>query len=167
MPRFADDTPYFPWLRDRGSLTARLQARGDFAVRLLRQELAVPTPDEAELLAIAPGTLAWVREVALLLDGEPAVFAHTVLPRRPRGPLTGWLDGLGSRSLGALLFAHPGFARGAMHARRLDARHPLFAGAARTLGGEPRWLWARRSRFGFGAQSVLVTEVFSPALCRR
>jgi chorismate-pyruvate lyase len=28
----------------------------------------------------------------------------------------------------------------------------------------PRMLWARRSQFGFGSQSVLVSEVFSPRL---
>lgn len=155
------------WLRDRGSLTARLQARGNFAVRSLRQGLATPTFDEAVFLGIKPGRLAWVREVALLCDGKPVVFAHTVLPWRPRGPLTGWLARLGNRSLGALLFADAGFERGELHSRRLDERHELFHAATEAMqlaDGSPKALWARRSRFRYGAQSVLVTEVFSPAL---
>ncbi len=167
LPRLPESAPYFPWLRDRGSLTARIQARGRFSLRLLRQGLARPTPDEAALLGIAPGALAWTREVALVLDGVPVVYAHTVLARQPRGPLVRWLGRIGGRSLGSLLFAHPGFARGEMRARRLDARHPLFARATATLGGAPRSLWARRSLFGFRTQAVLVTEVFSPALRRR
>lgn len=162
----ADNRPYLPWLRDRGSLTARIQARGRFAVRLLRQEKALPTRDEVALLGIDAGERAWVREVALLCDGAVVVFAHTVLPCRPRGPLTRWLARMGSRSLGSLLFSHAGFSRGEIDCRRLDARHPLFAPALRAIGGQPRSLWARRSLFRFGRQSVLVTEVYSAALCR-
>lgn len=155
------------WLRDRGSLTARLQAHGDFAVHLLRQELARPTRDEAAALGIKRDRLLWVREVALLVDRRALVFAHTVLPERPRGPLVPAFKRLGARSLGALLFAHPGFRRGPLHCRRLDARHVLFAPAVAALKLErdpPATLWARRSRFVFGAQSVLVSEVFAPAI---
>jgi len=160
----AENSPCITWLRERGSLTARLQKRGRFAVRLLRQELALPTRDEAALLGIKASARAWVREVALLCDGEVLVFAHSVLPYRPRGPMSRWLARLGSRSLGSLLFAHAGFARGEMNFRRLDARHPLFLPAMEAIDGGRKTLWARRSRFGFGAQAVLVTEVFSPAL---
>ena len=156
-----------PWLGDRGSLTARLQARGSFSLRLLRQELAKPTRDEAVALGAKRDRLLWVREVALCVDQRALVFAHTVLPHRPRGPLTGWLARLGKQSLGALLFAHPRFARGAIACQRLDHRHPLFGPALAALqltNSPPALLWARRSRFSFGAQSVLVTEVFSPVL---
>jgi chorismate--pyruvate lyase len=165
--RSPENIPFNPWLRDRGSLTAQLQARGQFVVRLLRQGLAMPTRDEAIALGIKRDQLAWVREVALLCAGEPLVFAHSVLPYRPRGPMTRWLARLGKCSLGALLFAHAGFARGAIHSKRLDHRHPLFHPALAAMGisaSPPKHLWARRSRFAFGAQSVLVTEVFAPAL---
>lgn len=165
--RSAENIPFNPWLRDRGSLTANLQTRGKFVVRVLRQGLAIPTRDEAIALGIKRDQLAWVREVALLCDGEPLVFAHSVLPCRPRGPMTRWLARLGKRSLGALLFAHPGFARGAIHCKRLDHRHELFHPALEAMclaASPPQHLWARRSLFAFGAQSVLVTEVFAPAL---
>ena len=165
--RSAENSPFIPWLRDRGSLTAHLQARGPFVVRVLRQKLAMPTIDEAIALGIKRDQLAWVREVVLLCAGEPLVYAHSVLPCRPRGPMTRWLARLGNRSLGALLFAHPGFARGAIHGKRLDHRHALFYPALEAMcitDAPPPHLWARRSRFTFGAQSVLVTEVFAPAL---
>ena len=127
----------------------------------------MPTLDEARVLGIKRGRLAWVREVALYGDGAPVVFAHTVLACRPRGPLTRWLSRLGNRSLGALLFAHPGFIRGALYGRRLDEHHELFQPAidAMQLADDPpKALWARRSCFRFGEQSILVTEVFSPVL---
>lgn len=165
--RTRDNVALRDWLCDRGSLTARIQMKGNFAVQVLRQGLARPTPDEASALAIEPGCLAWVREVVLFCDDEIVVFAHTVLPRRPRGPLTRWLARLGNRSLGALLFAHAGFARGPMVFRRLDQHDALFTPARQALagGGEtPAALWARRSRFSFGGQAVLVSEVFSPRI---
>lgn len=166
LPRSA--APVAEWLLGRGSLTARLQARGSFALDLLRQGLARPTLDEAIALGIKRDQLLRVREVVLRVDGLALVFAHTVLPCRPRGPLGVWLKRLGKRSLGALLFAHPGFARGTLSCRRLDNRHALFQPAidamALTNAPTPKTLWARRSRFTFGRQSVLVTEVFSPAL---
>ena len=158
---------YQYWLRDRNSLTARLQAKGTFSVHLLSQGLNIPTFDEAINLGIKRGRLAWVREVTLLCNGKPVVFAHTVLPYRPRGPVTSWFASLRDRSLGALLFAHPGFSRGEIRCKRLDHRHSLFRPAIEALQNlekTPTYLWARRSRFGFKHQSVLVTEVFSPDL---
>ena len=164
-PRSA--APVAGWLHGRGSLTARLQARGGFALDLLHQGLALPTLDEAIALGVKRDQLLQVREVALRVDGLALVFAHTVLPRRPRGPLGIWLKRLGNRSLGALLFAHPRFARGALSCRFVDSRHALFQPAIDALeltDAPSQGLWARRSRFTFGLQSVLVTEVFSPAL---
>lgn len=165
--RTADNRLFRQWLVDRGSLTARIQAQGRFAVRVLRQGRARPTADEALALGLSDGVHAWIREVALSRDDQMVVFAHTVLPCQPNGPLTLWLARLGSQSLGALLFAHPGFARSPMSFKRIDCRDDLYESALAALqfaDRPPRALWARRSQFGFGLQSVLVTEVFSPRL---
>ncbi len=167
--RTTGNTDFRTWLTDSGSLTGRLQALGSFSVSLRNQRLAKPTDDEAVELGLERTRLAWIREVALFLDGRPVVFAHTVLPRRPRGPLLQWLARLGNRSLGALLFAHPGFLRGPLAARRLGRRHALFPPAVEALqlaDAPPPVLWARRSRFSFGKQNILVTEVFSPAVLK-
>ncbi len=167
--RTPENTHARPWLADRGSLTARLQTLGVFSLARLSQGLAKPTRDEARALHLKPKQLARSREVVLFCDGQPVVFAHTILPRQPRGPLTRWLARLGNRSLGALLFSHPGFQRGPLSARRLDRRDPLYRPAREALqlaGTAPTTLWARRSSFTFGKQSVLVTEVFSPDLPR-
>lgn len=167
--RNRDSAPFISWLTDTGSLTARLQGVGVFSVRLLRRALASPTPDETAELHLGRGQLAWAREVALYCDGKPVVFAHTVLSRRPRGPMTRWLARLGNRSLGALLFAHPRFERGPLASRRLDSRHPLYRPSVEALqltDNPPKTLWARRSSFSFHNQAVLVTEVFSPYVIR-
>ncbi|MBK7562837.1 MAG: chorismate lyase [Propionivibrio sp.] len=78
--RSADGLAFTDWLRDRGSLTARLQARGAFKLHVLRQGLAMPTRDEAIALGIKRDRLAWVREVALYCDGEPLVLRTRCYP---------------------------------------------------------------------------------------
>lgn len=156
------------WLTEPGSLTARCErASRRFRVRVLAQGRGRPLADEAKLLGLPPGMgRAWVREVLLECDGVPVIYAHTVLAAEPRGRMTRWLAGLGSRSLGSLLFSHPGFSRGPIEFRPLDGRHPLFRRAAGMVGRDPPRLWARRSAHSLGNQSVLVTEVFLPALLR-
>lgn len=157
---------FLSWLTEPGSLTARCQAASrHFRVRLLHYGRRPPLPDETAFFGLRRQAPAWGREVLLECDGVPVIFAHTVLPLQPGGRLTRWLGGLGSRSLGSLLFANPGFCRGDIEFIRLDARHPLFrrAVAAAGLAGVGE-LWARRSAHTLAAQTVLVTEVFLPAI---
>lgn len=155
------------WLTEPDSLTARCQrACGDFRVRLLGFGKGRALADESAGKSAggeAGRGLAWVREVALECDGQPVIFAHTTLSAASRGRLGRWMAGLGSRSLGSLLFTCPGFERGAIEFLRLDARHPLYRRAAALGEVDPR-LWARRSLHRLGDQPVLVTEVFLPAI---
>ena len=163
-PRLADrriDPQLRSWLTEPDSLTARCQrACRLFRVRLLRYGKGRPLADEA-----TGRRLAWVREVVLECDGVPVIFAHTTLPADRRGRLSRWMGRLGSRSLGSLLFSHPGFCRGAIEYQRLDARHPLYRAATAACKAEGE-LWARRSLHRLGGQAVLVTEVFLPAIAR-
>ena len=157
LARRPDILPFWSWLWDSGSLTTRLQRHGRFSVQLLTQRLSCPTRDEAVELGIAANHYVRIREVALFLDGQPVVFAHTALPTTPRGTVTRWL--------GSMLFSHPEFTRGPLAAMRLDTRHPLHASSIRALQlPATTRLWARRSLFRFKGQSILVTEVFSPRL---
>lgn len=152
------------WLRERGSLTARLMRHGSFRVAVLRQSLLHANPDERVLFALRPGARCHVREVVLYCDGVPVIYAHTVLPAEPRGTLSRWFARLGSRSLGSLLFTHPGFVRGSLAYARIDHRHPLFAPAAAQLAVPPATFSARRCLHRYGTQAVLVSEVFLPAI---
>jgi chorismate lyase len=153
------------WLGEPGSLTARCQrASGKFCVRLLRYGKGRALADESAGGARGRG-LAWVREVVLECDERPVIFAHTTLSTATGGRLTRWMAGLGSRSLGSLLFSYPGFRRGPIEFLRLDVRHPLYRRAA-TLCAPGSHLWARRSLHCLGRERVLVTEVFLPAITR-
>lgn len=153
-----DDPVLRSWLTEPGSLTKRCQAAcSHFRVRLLRFERAKALADEIG------DSQAWVREVALECDGTPVIFAHTTLLATSRGRLGRWMARLGSRSLGSLLFAFPGFRRGQIEFLRLDRRHPLYRLAA-VQAPVADHLWARRSRHRLDGQEVLVTEVFLPAI---
>jgi chorismate--pyruvate lyase len=154
-----------PWLADAGSLTARIVARCDkFQVRVLRETRALPCPDERTLIGLPPGRYAWVREVLLIADGVPVVFAHSVLA--PRDLVGAWhmAQAIGSRPLGAALFADPCIRRGALAAARLTTAHPLHRHAASAVGIVLPTLWGRRSRFNRLGRPLLVTEVFLPGI---
>lgn len=155
------------WLTDPGSLTARILARcQDFRVRVLGERRAPPFLDERGQIGLPPGRAAWVREVLLYADGVPVVFAHSLLAP---ADLTGaWhmARAIGSRPLGAALFADPGIRREPLHVARLDARHPLHRHAAAALGTTLPALWGRRSRFTRQGRPLLVTEVFLPEIAR-
>jgi chorismate--pyruvate lyase len=152
------------WLTDRGSLTRRLQqACPGFRVARLKQSLGRPNLDECSLLDLFPGRLAMIREVLLLNQETPLVYAHSVIPLAGlSGPWAG-LAGLGNRPLGAALFTNPRIQRQALEYQHLDRRHSLYREASRHIAEAPRTLWARRSLFALANHPILVTEVFLPA----
>lgn len=153
------------WLSDRGSLTQRLKSRcASFRVAPLGVGMARAHADEYVLLGMAPGSRAYVREVMLLCDGVPVVFAHSVLP--PAGLRGGWsgIARLGSRSLGETLFSDHRIERQPLAYRRVRRDHPLYRATARQQAVNARSLWARRSVFCLDSHPLLVTEVFLPAI---
>lgn len=155
------------WLRDPGSLTARIRARCDrFAVRVLHQRLGRVLADEAPLLGLAPGDWAWVREVLLLADGVPVVYARSVMPRATVRAGSRLFATIGSRPLGAALFANPRVERGRLACARLDARDARHRAAAAALASQslPHELWGRRSVFRLRGRRLLVSEIFLPAI---
>jgi chorismate--pyruvate lyase len=107
--------------------------------------------------------LAYSREVFLVADGVPVVFAHsTCAAQHLRGPWSA-LAGLGNRPLGAMLFTHPLVRRRSLHFKLLRRQHALFQQALPSA--EPSAvLWARRSIFELHHVPLLVTEVFLPAI---
>ncbi|HTN94532.1 MAG TPA: chorismate lyase [Gallionella sp.] len=154
-----------PWLRDRGSLTQRIQQRcSHFAVRNIYSGLARIAHDESVLLQIAPKRLAYSREVFLYADNQPVVFAHSVLARERLCDAWTAVRALGNKPLGALLFAHPLVERDPLHYQALRSTHPLYQRSARVLRNPPRRLWARRSLFYLHGAPLLVTEVFLPGI---
>jgi chorismate--pyruvate lyase len=159
------DADFAPWLRDHGSLTLRIQQRcTSFAVHNVRSGLARIALDESALLGIAAQQLAYVREVYLYADDRPVVFAHSVVSHQHLRGAWAEVRSLGSKPLGAMLFAHPLVERKPLHYKALRSRHSLYQRAAAILGDPPSRLWARRSLFHLHGSPLLVTEVFLPEI---
>ncbi len=154
---------YRNWLLDKASLTRRLQSlKQGFRVLPLSVAYAKAGYDEVALVTMPLRCHALIRDVQLLCGGAPAVYAHSVLPRASlRGTWQG-LGKLGSRPLGATLFADARIARTPLEFRKLTRTHPLYRQAVAGMQQAPRQLWARRSVFRLKHASILVTEVFLP-----
>ncbi len=155
--------PLGDWLADPGSLTRRLVAGcpGGFRVRLLHQGHGRPWFDERRILALPARRLTLCREVRLLCQGHPLVFARSIVPLATLAALGYRLSRLGERSLGSLLFSRPDIHRQRMEVARLVPRDRLF----RSLGAiQSDSLWARRTLFSCSGHPLLVCEVFLPGL---
>lgn len=153
------------WLFDRASLTHRLRAtcQGCFRVQLLSQRRQGPLLGEARRLGLAPHASALVREVRLLCNERPWVFARTVIPLQTLRGRTRRLAHLGTRPLGAMLFADASMERDEVEVARLDPGTPLFEHAVGSGAlGAP--VWGRRSVFRVGGKPLLVSEIFLPPL---
>jgi len=155
---------YRPWLRDRGSLTRRIELRApNLKVQVLFQGIRRLHRDERFLTcgnAYAVSTLA--RDVLLVCGNTPVVYAHSVIRPGSRGAARRLLQGMGSRPLGAALFADPRIRRRPLHQKKLGRGHELYRHAAVMLKRPITTLWARRSLFVVGNSPILVTEVFLP-----
>jgi chorismate--pyruvate lyase len=159
------------WLQIDGSLSARIAAvSGRLTVRVLRQGAVRLQPAEAALLGCPAGAAAHGREVILLADGAPVVYARSVLQAvHARGTWKA-IRGLGNRALADLLFGLPA-------ARRSDFAFARFApGSVIAATVHRRWhdatgtdwgrreVWARCSVFTRRGAPLLVTECFAPAI---
>ncbi len=160
----------YSWLCETGSLTARVKAAcGNrcFEVRLLQQGWGRPLYSEGRVLKMRRGESAVVREVELLCDGIPWVFARTLIPASSlRGPVRR-LTLLGCKPLGAVLFADPMVERGPMQIAHLSPRHPLFCSAAARLERVPLDIWGRRTVYFLAGHPLLVNELFLPDIPER
>jgi len=155
------------WLTDDRSLTARIRARcGQFSLRVVRQRKGAVLPDELAALGVHRHGEVWQREVLLIADGEPVVFARSLVA--DSGVPAAWhlLRSLGRRPLAAVLFDDPRVVRSALEAARLDARDPRWHHARQATGGDHGLppLWARRSVFRRDGSPLLITEIFLPAI---
>ena len=149
------------WLLDEGSLTQRLQCcgGGQFSVLLLSQRWARPSPDEREIMQMRDREVAQVRQTLLRVNGQPWVFARSIIPRESLRGVNRRLCHLGNRSLGSWLFQAPDLRRSHFQVAHIDPHSKLVPGELQQGAS----LWGRRSRFEVGSAALLVSEVFLPA----
>ncbi|MDH5610880.1 MAG: chorismate lyase [Gammaproteobacteria bacterium] len=150
------------WLFDTSSLTARLirYSSGNFHVELLSQIIGRPTLDEAKALNIATGQYALIRQVHLCCSNKIVVYARTVIPLSTLKGAERSYGTLGSRPLGAMLFADRSMRRNEIMVTRLLPENALYE----KTGAQGEAVWGRRSVFYVGEKPLLVSEYYLPSL---
>jgi chorismate--pyruvate lyase len=167
---FPSDPRLRLWLQAEGSLTSRLRAHGQVRVRVQQQgAAALWVPEQADL----GQRFGYVREVVLLLDGRPAVWARSATSlRASKGPWRA-MRGLGTRPLAELLFAARHVERDRLRALQLPkgGRMQRYLSAQWQGLAQPEPLgtphsavprWARSSVFWLHCHPLRVMEAFSP-----
>jgi chorismate--pyruvate lyase len=146
------------WLTDNASLTGQLMVsgQGEFSVQRLYQGWEVPLPSERKLLSLPSRQLALVREVALLLGSDVVVFARSVFPISSLVGSLAHLRRLQNKSLGAILFKHPGMHRHPFELASMAGNSDYLPLSLRQSGPA----WGRRSRFEIEGKKLMVSEVF-------
>jgi len=152
------------WLWDAGSLTDRLidQCVSSFTVQVLTEGWQKPFYDESLILGMPRGEYGFVRQVYLVCDGIPWVFARTVIPQSTLVGSVKGLTRLGNQSLGKVLFEKPGVIRGQLQVAKLTPGQVIYESARRDCIDVEQPIWGRRSIFFIKDKPLLVNEVFLP-----
>jgi chorismate--pyruvate lyase len=149
------------WLLDTGSLTERLVAQcTEFQLSVIGQKQTSITSNEFEQVCDAGQTLNekdWqVREVLLWGDGQPWVFARSIIP------MALWqrdFSDLNNQPLGQRIFNDQRFKRMPFEITKLESS-ALFLSQLQLVNKMD--LWGRRSTFCFEDLKMMVCEVFLP-----
>ena len=156
-----------PWLFDASSLTARLIALcgEDFSVQLIAQQWQKLDTEEAAAMSLKHVHSALVRQVLLCCAGTPLVYARTVIPAATIQGAQRRYANMGSRPLGAMLFADRTMRREAVQVAMLPLKHVAHKYVETDEMDEP--VWGRRSVFRVAGKPILVSEYFLPALLKQ
>lgn len=156
------------WLSDTGSLTQKIEnAIGKkLEVQVLRDCPQTLNSDESRYFHFKMRRCR-VREVLLCANNIPVVMAHSVIPSFSSSGSNQEVLRLGTRPLGAVLFAKTrkhSKAKPPREIARLDKKSLLWKRCAKHLSGISSPLWARRTLYRLKGHPILVNEIFLPAL---
>jgi chorismate--pyruvate lyase len=162
------------WAKTKGSLTLRLSGlKRGFQVEPVVQGTVLKSPGKPLPDDLATGGLMRQRLVRLHVNNAPVVLAQTLV--KMDGAVNDWhfWRGLGSRSLGSVLFSDPRVKRGDLYFARLPLGQawvqqllsPQLRAEMNTLGSGRVW-YARCARFSRQPDRtpLWVMEVFLPQL---
>jgi len=154
------------WIFDTPSLTRRMQqlCNGTFKVRVLSEQWQRPMFNERVLLGMRDSDFGMVRQVQLLCNTRPWIFARTVIPGSTLSGTQRRLAHMGNKPLGALLFADKSVHRGRMEVACINPGQAIYDIATRDLKNATKPVWGRRSIFYRDAKPLLVSEIFLPTV---
>ncbi|MDC9507630.1 MULTISPECIES: chorismate--pyruvate lyase family protein [Pseudoalteromonas] len=146
------------WLFELHSLTAKLKSNAQsFSVKVLNEQTFTLSDAQQQLLG-SNTNKALNREVLLLCDNTPMVYAQSWLPSTQTQTT---LHNMGARPLGDVIFQHPELTRSNIEIGRFDSEHALQS-LVKELNLTTHPLLGRRSVFSINDYHFLVCEVFLP-----
>ena len=146
------------WLFEPSSLTAKLKSKSKtFSVKVLSEQLFTLSPKQQALLGCST-QIAINREVILLCDNTPMVYAQSWLPK---GDKSNPLHNMGERPLGDVIFKNPALKRTDIEVATFNLSHSIQQLLAQ-LNLPNTELLGRRSVFSLHEYKFLVCEVFLP-----
>jgi len=159
-----------PWLSDTGSLTQKIEnAIGQkLEVQVLRDCPQSLSSDESRYFHFKIRRCR-VREVLLCANNIPVVMAHSVIPTFSSSGSNHRVLRLGTRPLGAVLFAKTrkhSKAKPPRDIARLDKSSSLWKRCSKNYARLDSPLWARRTLYQLKGRPILVNEIFLPALLK-
>lgn len=149
------------WLLHTGSLTERLKQNcQSFEVIVLGQEqLPINQSEKKLLLDYTPFV---IREVLLVCDNQPWVFARSLLPKNMLDEQTE-LTNLGNKPLGSIIFNNPEIARAPFEVAEFNQDSSIQALSRKLNQPEKKSLWGRRSLLSYQSHQLMVAEIFLPS----
>lgn len=162
---------YQRWLQVGGSLTAQLRRHGEVRIVVLREGAQALGLDERLDLGIRCG---YVREVVILVNGVPAVWARSATSLAAIQGAWRALVNLGNRPLAELLFEDSAIARSPLQPHHLvrhgpDTQQVRQAWTRLLQAPMPAFVptWARSSVFLHHGQRLRVYEAFAPWILQK
>lgn len=164
VPQCAIPAHLRDWLWRVNSITRQLKryCPDQFSVTVLSQHYGYPLYDEANALSIQPKQIALIREVRLCCQQEQMVYARTIIPHLSFRSNLKWLNYLGNRSLGDVLFSDSTMKRKPIYVAYINSRHCLYGRMKLNQVHHCDGVWGRRSVFSLSGSPLLVSEFFLP-----
>jgi len=152
--------PLCDWLLDTASLTNRLSKQcHKFGVQVISPNQNQLSQQERDLFSTDD---IRCREVLLLSDEIPQVYARTLIPETTLKYANQQLKSLGNTSLGEVLFKDPSMRRGTIEVCSLNNDSTLNTMSQQLLLPACSQIWGRRSMFYLQDFPLSVTEFFLP-----
>jgi len=133
------------WLSESGPITKRISANENFELNLLREEIDEVDETEKKYLGNSIGDVK-VREVLLLGDKVPKVYAKSLIPVKTIKKGFSKLGSLGTKPLGDILFEKNIF-------NKIDVMYSSFV-------HEDSIFWGRKTKYLVKNLPFSVMEIF-------
>lgn len=152
--------PLNNWLFDTTSLTKRLLKHCQrFEVQVLSNTTSILSDEEHSMFDDVDITC---REVLLICDGIPQVYARTLMPITTLNHANERLKSLTNSSLGDILFNDPSMKRSHIEVCHIESSSTLMTLGQQLSLPEVDSIWGRRSMFYLQDYPLSVAEFFLP-----